>query len=171
MSEAAGPVGTPDPQPPDTRAPDTGTPDIRTPDIRETANRLRIATGAFKRRVQETTSAGELSNPQLTALSRLDRLGPMTTTGLARREQITPQAMGTTIASLEKLGLVTRSADAADARRSILSLTAEGRAAVHSGRNAVVDRVSAVLEDSFSDTEIKTLATAAPLLERLAELL
>ena len=158
MNEAEAPVG---------RAPESS----RAPDIRETANRLRIATGAFKRRVQEATSAGELSNPQLTALSRLDRLGPMTTTGLARREQITPQAMGTTIASLEKLGLVARSADASDARRSILSLTAEGRAAVHSGRNAVVDRVTAVLEDSFTDTEIETLSAAAPLLERLAELL
>ena len=93
MNEAEGPVGP--------------TPDM--PDTRETANRLRIATGAFRRRVQEATSTGELSNPQLTALSRLDRLGPMTTTGLARREQITPQAMGTTIASLERLGLVVRS--------------------------------------------------------------
>jgi DNA-binding MarR family transcriptional regulator len=139
--------------------------------IRETATRLRIAIGAFKRRVQEATSAGELSSPQLTALSRLDRLGPMTTTGLARREQITPQAMGTTVAGLEKLGLVARSADAADARRSILSLTPEGRAAVHSGRNAVVDKVTAVLEDSFTDAEIETLAAAAPLIERLAELL
>jgi hypothetical protein len=32
--------------------------------------------------------------PQLTALSRLDRLGPSTTAELARREQITSQAMG-----------------------------------------------------------------------------
>lgn len=141
-----------------------------TPDIRDTANRLRIAIGAFKRRVQDATS-GELSNPQVTALSRLDRLGPMTTTGLARREQITPQAMGTTVAGLERLGLVVRSADDADARRSILSLTPEGRAAVHSGRNAVVDKVTAVLEDSFADAEIEVLAAAAPLIERLAELL
>ena len=141
--------------------------------VRETATRLRIAIGAFKRRLQDATAgqSGELSNPQLTALSRLDRLGPMTVTGLARREQMTPQAMGTTIASLEKLGLVTRSADAADARRSILSLTPQGQAAVHSGRNAVVDKVTAVLEESFADEEIEILAQAAPLIERLADLL
>jgi DNA-binding MarR family transcriptional regulator len=143
----------------------------QTPGIRETANRLRIAIGAFKRRIQEATSVGELSNPQLTALSRLDRLGPMTTAGLARREQITPQGMGATVASLEKLGLVTRSADASDARRSILRLTPEGEAAVHSGRNTVVDKVTAALEDSFTDSEIETLSAAAPLIERLAELL
>ncbi len=142
-----------------------------TPDVRETANRLRIAVGAFRRRVQDTSVGGELSNPQLTALSRLDRLGPMTSSGLARREQITPQAMGTTLASLEKLGLVTRDADEADARRSILSLTAEGRAAIRSGRNAIVDKVTAALEDSFTDAEIAALAAAAPLIERLADLL
>ncbi|MEY9935568.1 DNA-binding MarR family transcriptional regulator [Catenulispora sp. GP43] len=144
-----------------------GEPDLR----RETANRLRIGIGAFKRRVQDAGAAGELSNPQLTALSRLDRLGPMTTTGLARREQITPQAMGATVASLEKLGLVTRSAHATDARQSILSLTPEGLAAVHSGRNAVADKVTAVLEESFTDAEVAVLAAAAPLIERLAELL
>ncbi|MFB7510126.1 MarR family winged helix-turn-helix transcriptional regulator [Streptomyces broussonetiae] len=141
------------------------------PGVRETANRLRVAIGAFKRRAQEASAAGELSAPQLTALSRLDRLGPMTTAGLARREQITPQAMGATVASLEKLGLVARTADAADARRSILSLTPEGLAAVRSGRNAMTDKVTAALEESFTDAEIETLADAAPLIERLADLL
>jgi DNA-binding MarR family transcriptional regulator len=121
--------------------------------------------------MQDSSADGVLSSPQLTALSRLDRLGPMTTAGLARREQITPQAMGATIASLEKLGLVARSVDDEDARRSILSLTPEGLTAIHSGRNAVVDRVTAALDESFSDAEIEALAAAAPLIERLADLL
>ena len=135
-----------------------------TPGVRETANRLRVAIGAFKRRVREVSREGELTSPQLTALSRLDRLGSVTTAELARREQISPQAMGTTIASLENLGLVTRSADTADARRSILSLTAEGLAAIGSGRNAMVDRITAVLEESFTGEETEILAAAAPLI-------
>jgi DNA-binding MarR family transcriptional regulator len=142
-----------------------------TPGVRETANQLRVAIGAFKRRIQEVSSEGELSNPQVTALARLDRLGPMTTAGLARHEQISPQAMGATIASLEKLGLVARSADAADARRSILTLTPDGLAAVRSGRNARVDTITALLEESFSAEEIELLAAAAPLIQRLADLL
>lgn len=141
------------------------------PGVRETASRLRVAIGAVKRRIRETSSAGELTAPQLTALSRLDRRGPMTTAGLARREQISPQAMGATIASLEKLGLVARSADAADGRLSILSLTADGLAAIRSGRNAVVDRIVAVLDESFTGEETEILAAAAPLIERLADLL
>jgi DNA-binding MarR family transcriptional regulator len=95
----------------------------------------------------------------------------MTTAALARREQITPQAMGTTIASLEKLGLVARSADAADGRLSILSLTPEGLAAVRLGRNAASDRITAVLEESFTGEETAIIAAAAPLIERLADLL
>ncbi|CAL9629739.1 MarR family winged helix-turn-helix transcriptional regulator [Streptomyces sp. enrichment culture] len=139
------------------------------PGVRETANRLRMAIGAFKRRIQEVTTVDELTNPQLTALSRLDRLGPMTISDLARREQITPQAMGATIASLEELGMVSRSPDATDRRRLTLYLTPDGEAAVHSGRNSVVDKVTAVLQDSFTEADIETLSAAAPLIERLAE--
>src|ERR1700735_2693655 len=47
--------------------------------VRETATRLRVGVGAFKRRTQETLAEGDLTVPQLTALSRLDRLRPSTT--------------------------------------------------------------------------------------------
>lgn len=139
--------------------------------VRETATRLRVGIGAFKRRTRETMSEGGLTVPQLTALSRLDRLGPSTTAELARREQITPQAMGATIAGLEQRDLVVREPDSVDGRRSILSLTPAGHAAVGSGRSAVVDRVAVVLAESFTSEEIATLDTAARLIERLAELL
>ena len=139
--------------------------------VRETATRLRLGIGAFKRRTQETLSEGDLTVPQLTALSRLDRLGPSTTAELARREQITPQAMGATIASLEQRDLVMRRPDSVDGRRSILSLTPAGHAAIGSGRSALVDQVAVVLAESFTSEEIVTLNTAARLLERLAELL
>jgi DNA-binding MarR family transcriptional regulator len=138
---------------------------------RATAARLRVAIGAFKRRAQETAREGDLTSPQLTALSRLDRSGPATTAELARREQITPQAMGATIAGLEQRGLVARSPDAADARRSVLALTPAGRTAVHSGRSALVDRVTAALEASFTADEIALLDAAAPLIARLTDLL
>ncbi|BDM74612.1 hypothetical protein HEK616_80990 (plasmid) [Streptomyces nigrescens] len=139
--------------------------------VRETATRLRVGVGAFKRRTQERLSEGDLTVPQLTALSRLDRLGPSTTAELARREQITPQAMGATIASLEKRDLVVRRPDSGDGRRAILSLTPAGRAAVRSGRSAIVDQVAGVLAESFTSEEIATLDAAARLIERLAQLL
>jgi DNA-binding MarR family transcriptional regulator len=136
-----------------------------------TATRLRVSIGAIKRRAHEALSDGDLTGPQLTALSRLDRLGPSTTAELARREQITPQAMGATIGGLEERGLVARAPDAADGRRSILRLTPAGRAAIHSERNAVAARIAAALEESFTAEERAVIEAAAPLIERLADLL
>jgi DNA-binding MarR family transcriptional regulator len=143
----------------------------RQPAIRETAARLRVSLGAFRRRVHETATEGDLTAPQLTALSRIDRLGPVTTAELARREQITPQAMGATVASLEQRGLVTRNADTSDGRRSILILTPAGRDAIHSGRSALSDKIAAALAESFTRDEITILDAAAPLIERLSDLL
>jgi DNA-binding MarR family transcriptional regulator len=141
------------------------------PDIRATANRLRVSIGAFKRRAQEARAEDDLTGPQLTVLSRIDRLGPVTTAELARREQLTPQAMGITVTSLEQRGLVARSADASDGRRSILSLTPSGQEAVHSGRNAMSGKIAAALAESFTRDEIAVLDAAAPLIERLSDLL
>jgi DNA-binding MarR family transcriptional regulator len=141
------------------------------PEVRVIAARLRIGLSAFNRRIQEAGIGGDLSAPQLTALSRIDRFGPLTTAELARREQITPQAMGATIASLEQRGLVARSADATDGRRSILSLTPQGRHVLHSGRSAVADKIAAALAGSFTPGEIAVLDAAAPLIERLSDLL
>jgi DNA-binding MarR family transcriptional regulator len=143
----------------------------RQPDIRGTAVRLRVSISAFKRRSHEAMTEGDLTGPQLAVLSRIDRLGPVTTAELARREQITPQAMGVTVASLEQRGLVARSADASDGRRSILSLTPAGQEAVHSGRNAMSDKIAAALAQSFTRDEIVVLDGATPLIERLSDLL
>ena len=139
--------------------------------VRETATRLRISLGAFRRRAHEAAIEGELTGPQLSALSRLDRRGPATTAQLARWEEISPQAMGATIAGLERQGLVRRTADATDGRRSIISLTDTGRTAIVSGRSAIVDKVERVLRESFTAEEIATLDTAAQLIQRLSDLL
>jgi DNA-binding MarR family transcriptional regulator len=64
-----------------------------------------------------------------------------------------------------------RRPDSVDGRRSILSLTPAGQAAIGSGRSAIVDRVAVVLAGSFTSEEIATLDAAARLIERLAELL
>jgi DNA-binding MarR family transcriptional regulator len=133
------------------------------------ATRVRISISAFRRSSHEAVTEGDLSGPQLAALARLDRLGPLTTAELARREQITPQAMGATVAVLEERGLVTRTADPADGRRWLLTVTEAGRDALNSGRSAVVARMAAAMAASFTAEEIATLAAAAPLIERLAE--
>ena len=136
-----------------------------------TASALKVSIGLFVRRLRQSSVQDDLPLPQISALSRLDRGGPATTSDLARAEQITPQAMGVTVASLEQRGLVARSADVSDGRRSILSLTPSGRDTIHSGRSAVSDKIAAALAESFTPGEIAILDAAAPLIERLSDLL
>ncbi|MEY9846554.1 MarR family winged helix-turn-helix transcriptional regulator [Streptacidiphilus sp. MAP5-3] len=136
---------------------------------RSTATAIRVAVGMIKRRTRETVASGELTAPELAALAQIERGGSTTVADLARQQQITPQAMGSTVASLEQRGLVTRSADPDDRRRSLLTVTGAGSDALHSGRNALSDRMALALADSFTDDEVALLAAAAPLLERLAQ--
>ena len=138
---------------------------------RSTATAIQVALGMLKRRTRETHMDGQLTTPELSALAQIDRSGPITIADLARLHQITPQTMGSTVASLEKHRLVTRSPDPNDRRRSLLTVSGAGRDTLHSSRDAVSGRMAIALAESFSDDEVAILAAAAPLLERLAQLL
>jgi DNA-binding MarR family transcriptional regulator len=140
-------------------------------DIRETAAALQLSVGLLKRRARETARDGELSSPEISVLSRLDRNGPGTTAALARWEQITPQAMGATVAALETRELIVRTPDPEDGRRSILTITEAGERALRAGRNALTGLMAAALSRGFAPGEIEQLRVAAPLIERLAQLI
>ncbi|MET9262687.1 MarR family transcriptional regulator [Amycolatopsis sp. NPDC004079] len=136
---------------------------------RSTAVALRLALGSFKRRTREAAAQGELTTPELSVLAQIDRAAPVAIADLARAQQITPQSMGATVASLENHGLVARAPDPEDRRRSLLTVTAEGGDVLHSSRDAISDRMAAALGESFTDAEVAVLAAAAPLLERLSQ--
>ncbi|MFG2045508.1 MarR family winged helix-turn-helix transcriptional regulator [Dactylosporangium sp. NPDC048998] len=136
---------------------------------RSTATSIRVAIGMLKRRTGEALTDGQLTTPELTVLAQIDRNGPITVADLARLQQITPQAMGSTVASLEKHGLVTRSPDPDDRRRSLLTVSSAGGDVLHSSRDVISDRMAVALGESFTDDEVAILAAAAPLLERLAQ--
>jgi DNA-binding MarR family transcriptional regulator len=139
--------------------------------IHETAAALQLSVGLLKRRVRETARDGELSSPEMSVLSRLDRNGPGTTAALARWEQITPQAVGATVAVLEARELIARAPDPEDGRRSILTITQAGERALRAGRNALTDLMTGALSRGFTPGEIEQLRVAAPLIERLAQLI
>lgn len=136
----------------------------------QTAAAVHAAVSLFTRRAREGKSS-ELSLPERTALSRLDRNGPDTTAGLARWQEITPQAMGVTVSALESRGLLERAPDPTDGRRSILTITAHGVDVVRAGRGQLTDRLAGVLDESFTSEEMAQIRSAAPLLQRLAELI
>ncbi len=138
-------------------------------DADEVAAALQVSIGVFVRRVRQSPVAGDLTVPEMAALSRLDRDGPATPSELARAEQITPQGMGVTLSSLTRRGLVQRHPDAADGRRVFMTVTEDGRQAVHSKRSARTRQLGQVLTEKFTPDELRILAAAAPLIGRLGE--
>lgn len=122
------------------------------------------------RRIQQVPTPGELTLPERTALSRLDRAGPTTSSALAREVQITAQAMGSTVSALCGRGLVERRPDPDDGRRAVLTVTDAGRQALSNKRNARTELLAGALTSgAFTPTELERLAAATVLLDRLAQ--
>jgi DNA-binding MarR family transcriptional regulator len=139
------------------------------PDVEQVAAAVRITVGLLVRRLRQLPADGELTLPEGGALAQLERAGPSTASELARLEQISPQSMGATLGSLEARGLVQRAPDPQDGRRVILSVTDGGLELLQRRRSARTDRLARALATEFNRSELERLASAAPLLERLAQ--
>jgi DNA-binding MarR family transcriptional regulator len=139
------------------------------PDVYEVAGAVRNSVGLLLRRMRQSRPEGELTLPESSALTRLDRGGPATPSALAKLEQISPQSMGATIAALEARGLVERHPDPGDGRRAVMSLTGAGRQMLEDKRSARVEQLAQALSTGFTRAELSQLMAAAPLLERLAQ--
>ncbi|HEX4831388.1 MAG TPA: MarR family transcriptional regulator [Trebonia sp.] len=138
-------------------------------DVDELAGALRVSVGMLVRRLKHCDPPGELTLPEIVALSRLDRGGPATSSDLARHDRISPQSMGAIVAALEQRGLVRRERDPGDGRRIVLSLTEAGRRVVHDRRGARTAMIARALAAGFSPAELAQLQAITPLLERLGE--
>jgi len=140
------------------------------PTRRDAAAELRATLGLLYRRLRQTREVGDLSLPESTALSRLDRHGPITAAELARLEQVSPQSIGATVQSLEARQLIDRAPDPGDGRRMILSLTQAGRETVYSKRTARTEQLTGALAALTADEQGQLIA-AIPALRHLAEAL
>ncbi len=141
-------------------------------DVVDVAAALRDSIGLLRRRLRQVKAErgdGGITLPESAALVRLDRGGPVTSSALARQEQISPQSMGATLAGLEARGLVEREPDPHDGRRAVISITEAGRQVLRDRRGKHTELLAQALATGFSPAELDTLRTAAPLLERLAE--
>jgi DNA-binding MarR family transcriptional regulator len=120
------------------------------------------------RRLRQLHIDDALTMPQSSALARLDRNGPASSSELAEVEQISPQSMGATIATLEAKQFVERSSDPSDGRRIVISITKEGLDALWNRRNVRVEQLAKALSEEFTAQEREQLMKASALLERLA---
>lgn len=137
------------------------------PDIDELSTALYRGISLIVRRLKQLQAPDELTLPQRAALARIDRGGPSSAAQLARAEQITPQAMGITIASLEARGLVQRQRDPNDGRLSANSLTPAGVELLRHDRDTRARQFAKVLSEKFTAAELRGLSKLAPLIERL----
>src|SRR5258708_9266091 len=140
------------------------------PEVSRTAGELRALLGRLSRRLRQTSVAGELTLPQASVLSLLEREGPATPGALATKERITPQSMGAILVSLEALGLVSRTPDPTDGRRLVISLTEAGRQVILGARRQKEERLAQAFATNFTNEEQRMLKAALPLLERLARM-
>jgi DNA-binding MarR family transcriptional regulator len=130
------------------------------------ASELRVVVGRIVRRLRSDRKYGLT---QVAVLGRLDRQGPQPTGQLAKREGVRPQSMSQTVAELEAAGLVTRSADASDGRRSLVALTDAGRAVLHEDRAEREGYLAELINDRLNDEERELLTRAVDLLRRISD--
>ena len=105
-------------------------------------------------------------------LAALDSHGPRRVTDLAALEQVTQPSMSALVGRLESQQLVTRSADAADARSVIVSITEAGRAVladVVERRNRLLAERLAELPAADRDAVSRALPVLASLVAALEE--
>jgi DNA-binding MarR family transcriptional regulator len=129
--------------------------------------RLRLALTRFARRLRQEADAG-LSPSLTSALSTIDRHGPLTPSRLAEFERIQRPTATRLVAGLEEKGLVQREADPDDGRVSHVRASAHGRALLkrmRSRKNAYLAKQLRGLDDN----EVETLERATAILERLLE--
>jgi DNA-binding MarR family transcriptional regulator len=130
---------------------------------------LRRGTMRLARRLRMERPEAGAPLQELSVLGHLNRRGPMTPGQIAVAERVQPQTLTRTLAALEGKGEIRRQADAADRRRSVLSITDAGLRALLSDLRQRDSWLSLAMAEEFTPTERRLLLLAGELMERLAE--
>ncbi|MEW1863277.1 MarR family transcriptional regulator [Streptomyces sp. NPDC088194] len=138
------------------------------PDV---AHRLPWAMSRLRARLraESTPSEARWTWSQLNTLKRIADEAPTTVSRLAEAEHVRRQSMGETVAALRREGLITSEPDASDGRKTLISISAEGR--------ALLSRIPAVREawleeaiaQQLTPAECRILLQAARVMELLAD--
>jgi len=122
----------------------------------------------LNRRLRQERGDGSLSANQLYVLGHLHRVGPATPGEIAVAERQRPQSLTRVFAELEADGLIVRGPGTDDRRQSVLTLTADGRAALQRDM-AERDAWLAAALGTLNETEREVLRLAGALMERIAD--
>jgi DNA-binding MarR family transcriptional regulator len=119
------------------------------------------------RRLRQQAEEGATAS-MLSALSTLERLGPLTLTELAQLERVQPPSITKVVGRLEEEGLVKREGDAKDRRVSRITLTAKGKRSIEQNRSRKTAYLARGLE-SLQPEDLAVLARALDVLDGLME--
>lgn len=135
---------------------------------RSTADQLHSAAVRLLRRLRTTDGESGLSAAQASVISVLIYGGPSNISRLAAAEQVQAPTMSRLVKDLETAGLVTRSADAADARASLIEAAPRAHALLDTARSLRLGRLERAIA-ACTPADRALLTRAAPVLLQLAE--
>lgn len=138
----------------------------RRPDL---ATDLRITVQRLSRRIRSEADPGDVSEAQYSVLAGLHHFGPSTPGAIADREGVQPPTMTRTLSTLDKAGLVARSAHPTDGRQVLIDISAAGRELVEETRRRRNHWMAQHLR-GLSAEERATLTDAVAILRRVMEL-
>ncbi len=107
---------------------------------------------------------------RLSALSVIEKRGPISVTALADKEMVRPATMSRMVSALVEEGLVKRSEDKSDGRGVLVSATPKGRRAFQRAQEQRLSHFAEVL-DSLNDEQLAAMRSLTSVLERLTTLL
>jgi DNA-binding MarR family transcriptional regulator len=130
---------------------------------------LRGGTMRLGRRLRLERPEHAVTSAELSVLGLLHRRGPMSAGDLASAEQVQPQSLTRTLATLAERGQIRRSPDPADRRRSLVSITELGTEGIIADVSQRDRWLAMAMAEELSLAEIHLLMMAGELMERLAE--
>lgn len=138
--------------------------------LADSASRLRLAIVRTARRLRQEGAGGgaELTPTGASALSTVERHGPLTPSELAEIERVKRPTATRTLRVLEEAGLAARAPDPSDGRSYLVSATAAGRERLRRLRGRKNAYLARRMRD-LPEHDVETLERAAEILEGILE--
>jgi len=135
------------------------------------AMRLAMAVTRLRARIRIESGLRSTGIPisQMAVLARIIEKGPTTAAALAAAEHVTQQAIAQSLATLEKRGLVAKTRDPRDGRKSLISATEPGHALMESITASRDAWLSRAIEAAVTPDERAALETTIEILQRIAD--
>lgn len=143
-----------------------GEPDARS----EIAALLHEQFARLTRQMRTLELPAGMTPERLSALSVIDKRGPISVTALAENEMVRPATMSRMVTALVEDGLVKRGGDKTDGRGVLVSTTSKGRRTFQRAQEQRLHHFAEVL-DSLSSEQLSAMRNLTSALERLTALL